>query len=95
MIITALYDKKGRYFNRLSMYENRIVAYRDYYIAIERQRQENPFIKHDDFAILELGHVHNTDNYPVIDSFKEPYEITKEEVEDFIKQNPLNFDKKK
>lgn len=91
MIITAIYDKKARYLNRLSLYENRIVAYRDYYLTIQNQIKTNPFMKQSDFALLEFGYINNSANLPVLDALKEPYEVTEHEVEQFLKANPVSF----
>lgn len=93
MIITAIYDKRGRTLNRINLYENRIIAYRDYYMQIERMKSELKFIDESDYALLEFGYIFNNSDMPVIDAYKEAYEITKDEIEDYLLNHELNFGK--
>lgn len=60
--IYALRDKNATYFNRLDLFENDLIALREYTLMLERQRMDI-----SNYDILNLGVVNNTDITPLIE----------------------------
>lgn len=62
--IYALRDKKANYFNRLDLFENDLIALREYTLMLDNQK-----LNLSNYDILNLGVVNNTDNVPIIEPF--------------------------
>ena len=79
--IYALRDKKANYFNRLDLFENDLIALREYTLMLERQK-----MNFADYDILYLGSVDNTDITPYIKA-----ETLAVDVDKIVKQVDLNI----
>lgn len=88
--IYALYDIHSRYIRNIDLFDNNLIAYREYMKYIAQMRQQNPFLKEEDFKVLHLGSLQPTSDTPQIFSHK-AIEITLEYIQGILKSNPLEF----
>lgn len=63
MKIYALRDKKANYFNRLDLFENDLIALREYTLMLEKNT-----LSMSHYDIISLGSVDTTALIPLIDS---------------------------
>lgn len=90
MKIYCLYDKNAKYSKQLDLFENDLVAFREYYLLVERQRvQSQGVFKHEDYKVVCLGNLSFSDDTPLIDSFA--YEITEDSIKEYLKEHPTSY----
>ena len=87
--IYALRDKKANYFNTLNLYENDLIAVREFHLMIEQRG-----LKKQDYDIICLGQIDTTHLTPeIILSPKLKYQVSLEKVAEKIDKNINEFAK--
>lgn len=85
--IYILYDILGRFFKRLDIFPNDLVAFREYSISLESFIKDNPFINFNDYKIYCIGTIDNASDKPVISLCH--YEVTTESIREYLKTHPI------
>lgn len=87
--VYGLYDCVAREVKKIAIYEDDLIAFRDFYDLIDNYRLSHPSVNAKDFKVLFLGRCDfNTDTpriYPGL------YEVTADDVAEYLKSHPLEF----
>lgn len=87
--IYALRDKKANYFNTLNLYENDLIAVREFHLMIEQRN-----LKKQDYDIICLGAIDTTHLTPEIILKPElKYQVSLEKIAEKIDNNIKEFSK--
>lgn len=84
--IYALQDKRASYIRSLDLFDNDLVASREYFLMFQKEQLKNPSLDYRHYRIIRLGYIDNTEVNPQI-QLDEWKEVEQDKVAELIERN--------